>query len=56
MSGKGSRPRPFSVSQQEFADNYDKIFGKKSNSSDVDQNTKKQSTKKLSDSKLNTKP
>ena len=28
MSGKGSRPRPFSISQQEFADNFDRIFGK----------------------------
>ena len=29
MSGKGSAPRPFSVSQQEFANNFDRIFGKK---------------------------
>lgn len=28
--GKGSSPRPFSVSQQKFADNYDAIFRKKS--------------------------
>jgi hypothetical protein len=28
--GKGSNPRPFSVSQQTFADNYDKIFRKPS--------------------------
>lgn len=27
--GKGSAPRPFSVSQEEFANNFDKIFGKK---------------------------
>jgi hypothetical protein len=26
---KGSRPRPYSVSQEQFADNYDAIFGKK---------------------------
>jgi len=26
--GKGSSPRPFSVSQQKFGDNYDKIFRK----------------------------
>lgn len=25
---KGSRPRPFSVSQNQFADNWDTIFGK----------------------------
>jgi hypothetical protein len=28
--GKGSSPRPFSVSQKEYADNYDRIFGKSS--------------------------
>jgi hypothetical protein len=26
---KGSRPRPYSVSQKEFSNNYDAIFGKK---------------------------
>ena len=26
---KGSRPRPYSVSQKEFGSNYDAIFGKK---------------------------
>ena len=26
---KGSRPRPYSVSQNTFANNYDAIFGKK---------------------------
>jgi hypothetical protein len=26
---KGSRPRPYSVSQQQFGNNYDVIFGKK---------------------------
>lgn len=29
MSGKGSAPRPFSVSQDQFASNWDAIFGKK---------------------------
>ena len=28
MSGKGSSPRPFSVSQNKFADNFDRIFRK----------------------------
>jgi len=28
--GKGSSPRPFSVSQETFASNYDKIFKKHS--------------------------
>ena len=27
---KGSSPRPFSVSQEEFANSFEKIFGKKS--------------------------
>jgi hypothetical protein len=27
--GKGSSPRPYSVSQEQFANNYDAIFGKK---------------------------
>jgi len=27
MSGKGSTPRPFFVSQEEFAENFDRIFG-----------------------------
>jgi hypothetical protein len=27
--GKGSRARPFSVSQEEFANSFEKIFGKK---------------------------
>jgi hypothetical protein len=27
--GKGSKPRPFSVSQEEFADRFDTIFSKK---------------------------
>jgi hypothetical protein len=26
---KGSRPRPYSVSQEEFGNNYDAIFGRK---------------------------
>lgn len=29
MSGKGSRPRPFSVDRKTFEDNWEKIFGKK---------------------------
>jgi hypothetical protein len=28
MSGKGSKPRPFSVSQEEFGKNFDAIFRK----------------------------
>jgi hypothetical protein len=29
MSGKGSRPRPYSVDQKTFDDNWDKIFSNK---------------------------
>ena len=28
--GKGDSPRPYSVTQEEFASNWDRIFGKKS--------------------------
>jgi hypothetical protein len=31
MSGKGSRPRPFSVSRKTFESNWDRIFKKKNN-------------------------
>lgn len=27
--GKGSKPRPYSVTQTEFSSNWDRIFGKK---------------------------
>jgi hypothetical protein len=29
MSGKGSTPRPYSVSHDDFADSWERIFGKK---------------------------
>jgi hypothetical protein len=29
MSGKGSKPRPFSVDRKIFENNWDRIFGKK---------------------------
>lgn len=29
MNGKGSKPRPLSISQEEFASNWDSIFSKK---------------------------
>jgi hypothetical protein len=32
--GKGSKPRPFSVSQEEFDNRFDLIFGKKKKSSE----------------------
>lgn len=36
--GKGSRPRPFSVSQEEFDNRWENIFGKK-NKSEEKENT-----------------
>jgi hypothetical protein len=33
--GKGSRPRPFSVSQEEFDNRFEAIFGKKENKMQV---------------------
>lgn len=37
MSGKGDRPRPYSVDQKTFDSNWDAIFGKKEiKSSEVD--------------------
>jgi hypothetical protein len=35
MSGKGSKPRPYSVSQDAFSDRFDAIFGKKQMGSGV---------------------
>ena len=39
MSGKGSKPRPFSVTPEEFDNNWDRIFSKKDEkkSSEADQ-------------------
>lgn len=34
--GKGSSPRPFSVSQDQFAANWDAIFGKKKKTAEVE--------------------
>ena len=33
MSGKGSKPRPFSVDQNTYNSNWDAIFGKKNDNS-----------------------
>lgn len=38
MSGKGSRPRPFSVSLDEFDNNFDRIFGKNKMTPQVKEN------------------
>ena len=42
--GKGSSPRPFSISQEEFGDRFEAIFGKK------DKKPKEISTEKSKDS------
>jgi len=35
--GKGSKPRPFSVSQEDYANKFDMIFGKKADRIIVDE-------------------
>lgn len=35
MSGKGSKPRPFTVDQNTFSDNWDKIFNPKVRDDDI---------------------
>lgn len=45
MSGKGSRPRPFSVDRKTFENNWERIFGKKEKKS----NTKNKKTKQKLD-------
>ena len=42
MSGKGSRPRPFSVDRKTFESNWEKIFGKKSKKKVTEKNSNKQ--------------
>jgi hypothetical protein len=42
MSGKGSRPRPFSVDRKTFESNWEKIFGKKSKKKSTEKTSKKQ--------------
>lgn len=42
MSGKGSKPRPFSVDRKTFESNWDKIFGKKNDKNNTEKNSKKQ--------------
>jgi hypothetical protein len=42
MSGKGSKPRPFSVNRKTFESNWDKIFGKNNKKKVTEKNSKKQ--------------
>ena len=37
--GKGSKPRPFSVSNEEYANRWDAIFGRDNTDSEVDDKT-----------------
>lgn len=37
MSGKGSKPRPFSVDRKTFEDNWDKIFGNSKVRSEIEE-------------------
>ena len=49
--GKGSSPRPYSISHEKFADNWEQIFGKK-NKSTTDDNQKKDSNERTLDRKV----
>ena len=42
MSGKGSKPRPFSVDRKTFESNWEKIFGKKNKEKVTEKTSKKQ--------------
>lgn len=44
--GKGSRPRPFSVSHKKFAENWDRIFGNKNEDSTSSETDKTSQTSK----------
>lgn len=46
MSGKGSKPRPFSVSKEKFSQNWDAIFSKSKK-----ENNNKQKSKDINTSK-----
>ncbi len=42
-AGKGSKSRPFSVTQDEFASNWDRIFSKKNEEADTTDQTNESS-------------
>ena len=52
--GKGSSPRPYSVSQGQFADNWEKIFGKKKKSTTTEDNQKKDDDERTLDREVPT--
>ena len=51
---KGSRPRPYSVSQDTFANNYDAIFGKKDRRQVEDSQAEDEAFKSVDKSNQNT--
>ncbi len=51
---KGSRPRPYSVSQDTFANNYDAIFGKKDRRQVEDSQAEDEAFKAVDNSNQNT--
>lgn len=52
--GKGSSPRPFSVSHEQYGNNYDAIFGKKTPKQIDDAQAEEEAFKELEE-KLNAK-
>ena len=52
--GKGSSPRPYSVSKEEFANNWDAIFGKKKKSTTTEDNQKKDDDERTLDREVPT--
>jgi hypothetical protein len=38
MSGKGSKPRPFTVTKEDFSSNWDRIFNVKNDNTGIDKN------------------
>lgn len=38
MSGKGSKPRPFTITREDFASNWDRIFKVNDNNTGTDKN------------------
>jgi len=38
MSGKGSKPRPFTITKEDFSSNWDRIFNVKNDNTGIDTN------------------
>ncbi len=38
MSGKGSKPRPFTITKEDFSSNWDRIFNVKNDNTGTDKN------------------